>query len=98
MLTRFDEMVLGILTRLSTPYSDLTADEFCKTLRAPGALQERREMALMIISRELRRVYGRPAVVLIDEYDSPMHCAIENDFSSPVRSFLLLHCSCLMLF
>jgi hypothetical protein len=91
-------MILALLPTLTAPYSDIPEDEFCKSLCAPGALQRRRDSALMIISQELRRVYDRPVVVLIDDYDSPMHCAIEHGFSSDVRSFILLYCSYLMLF
>jgi hypothetical protein len=98
MLTCFDSMILALLPTLTAPYSDIPEDEFCKSLCAPGALQRRRDSALMIISQELRRVYDRPVVVLIDDYDSPMHCAIEHGFSSDVRSFILLYCSYLMLF
>ena len=98
MLASFDEMVLTIFKNLSAPYSDLTEDGFCETSHAPEALQARRGLALMIISWELQRVYDRPVVVLIDNYDLPMHCATEHDFSSNVCFFILHFCSYLMLF
>jgi hypothetical protein len=93
MLARFDQRILTILENLSEPYSELKEDTFCKKLRAPGALQTRRETALMTISWELQRAYKRPVVVLIDEYDTPMHWAMEYGFASEVRSFILLYCS-----
>jgi hypothetical protein len=67
MLKRFDARILGILSSLSTPYSDLIDNSFCAELRAPGALEARRSNALTIISLELERVYHMPVVVLIDE-------------------------------
>ena len=85
MLTSFDERIRVILGSLSSPYSDLVDDDFCMELRGPGAVQERRRFALKILSRELRRVYQMPVVVFIDEYDSPMHSAIEHSYSSSVR-------------
>ena len=98
MLIYFDAKVLEILGSLSNPYSDLMDNDFCTKLRGPGALQARRSNALKILSRELRRVYQKPVVVLVDEYDSPMHSAIEHGYAALVRSFILLYCSYLMLF
>lgn len=98
MLKRFDARILGILSSLSTPYSDLIDNSFCAELRAPGALEARRSNALTIISLELERVYHMPVVVLIDEYDTPMHSAIENNYSGLVRLFILFNRNCLMLF
>ena len=98
MLSYFDVKVLNILERLSNPYSDLMDNDFCTKLRGPGALQARRTDALNILSWELRRVYQKPVVVLVDEYDSPMHSAIEHGYAALVRSFILLYCSYLMLF
>jgi hypothetical protein len=90
MLIFFDAKVLNILGRLSNPYRDLVDNDFCTELRGPGALQARRTNALKILSRELRRVYQKPVVVLIDEYDSLMHSAIEHGYGPLVRSFILL--------
>jgi hypothetical protein len=98
MLSYFDTKVLNILERLSNPYSDLMDNDFCTKLREPGALQARRTNALNILSWELRRVYKKPVVVLVDEYDSPMHSAIEHGYAALVRSFILFYCSYLMLF
>jgi hypothetical protein len=91
MLSSFDEMVLEFLECSSNPYSDLTRDNFCTPLRAPGALQQMRTRALRFISRELQRVYTKGVVVLIDEYDLPMHSAIEHGYADLVCSFILLY-------
>ena len=98
MLSCFDENVLVLLESLSNPYSDLMHDNFCAQLRGHGGVQARRGFALKILSQELRRVYQKPVVVLIDEYDSPMHSAIEYGYAPLVRSFILHYCSHLMLF
>lgn len=82
-------MVREVIGGLSNPYSDLVDDKFCKELLGTGELELRREYALKIISRELQRFYGKEVVVLIDEYDSPMHSAIEHGYSSSVRSVIL---------
>ena len=97
MLVSFDAKVLELLGSLSNPYSDLMDNNFCTELRGHGALQDRRSNALKIVSRELRRVYLKPVVVLVDEYDSPMHSAIEHGYVAEVRSFILLHCGYLTL-
>ena len=98
MLILFDMMVLEIIRRLCNPYSDLVDDNFCKELLGPGALEARRRSALKILTRELQRVYQKRVVVLIDEYDSPMHSAIEHGYAVLVRSVILLYCSYLTLF
>lgn len=98
-MAAFDQKVLQILEDLSHPYSDLLQDTFCTNLRGPGALQERNRHALTIISEELERVYEKSVVVLIDDYDAPMHSALEHDYAVEVCcSFILLHCNYLMLF
>jgi hypothetical protein len=86
-------MVLRTIEDLSHPSSDLMQDTFCANLRGPGALEARRTHALTTISKELRRIHGKPVVVLIDEYDAPMHSALEHNYSSVVRSFILLYFS-----
>ena len=73
-------------------------NDFCAELREPEALQVMRRDALNILSWELQRVYQKPVVVLIDEYDSPMHSAIEHGYAALVRPFILLYGSNLVLF
>jgi len=94
MLDGFDMMVIGILRGLSNPYDGLMDKnflDFCKELRQPGAMQVWRKRVLEFVSQELRKVYRKPVVVLIDEYDSPMHSAIEHGYAALVRSFILLY-------
>ena len=93
MLISFDMMVLEIIESSCSPYSDLGGDNFCKELRGPGALAKRRSFALKILTRELERVYQKQVVVLIDEYDSPIHSSIEYGYATLVRSIILLYCS-----
>jgi hypothetical protein len=93
MLASFEVQIVNVLEKLTNPYTELMERDFCKELRRPGALQERKKNALMVISRELRRVYKKPVVVLIDEYDSPMHSAMEHGYAASVRPILLLYCS-----
>ncbi|KAM6493857.1 putative AAA-ATPase domain containing protein [Amanita muscaria] len=87
MLILFDAMVLEIIGSLCNPYSDLVDENFCKELRGPGALEPRRGNALKILTRELLRVYQKEVVVLIDEYDSPMHSAIEHGYAALANNF-----------
>jgi hypothetical protein len=47
-----------------------------------------RSKAFQTLSEKLRTAYGQRVIVLIDEYDSPMHVAIENDYANSVRSFI----------
>jgi hypothetical protein len=97
MLISYDKKVLETIGNLlSYPYSDLMDNDFCMELRGPGALQARRGNALKILSRELRRVYGKCVVVLIDDYDSPVQSAIEHGYAPQVRPFILLCCNYVM--
>jgi len=97
MLSYFDTKVLNILERLSNPYSDLMDNDFARNYVTWGlASEEDRCTKCPLV--ELRRVYQKPVVVLVDEYDSPMHSAIEHGYAALVRSFILLYCSYLMLF
>ena len=96
MLSSFDVMVREIIRSLCSQDSDLVDKNFCDNLRGP-ALEENRGNALNILSWELLRVYQREVVVLIDEYDSPMHSAMEHDYATMVCSVILLYCSYLTL-
>ncbi|KAF8909711.1 hypothetical protein CPB84DRAFT_1438611 [Gymnopilus junonius] len=87
MMISFDTIVLDLIGRLCTPYSDLVDENFCKELCVPGGLERRRRSALKIITRELQRVYQKDVVVLIDEYDSPMHSAIEHGYITLANDF-----------
>ncbi|KAF8326436.1 hypothetical protein F5887DRAFT_1084531 [Amanita rubescens] len=89
MLSSFDMMVREIIGSLCSPNSDLVDQNFCKELRGPGALEQRRGNALKILSRELLRVYQQDVVVLIDEYDLPMHSAIEHGYATMANHFFV---------
>ena len=90
MLSSFDVMVREIIRSLCSQNSDLVDKNFCENIRGP-ALEENRGNALNILSWELLRVYQREVVVLIDEYDSPMHSAIEHGYAAMVCSVILLY-------
>lgn len=97
MLSSFDMMVREIIGSLCSQNSDLLDQNFCDDLRGPRALEETRSVALTVISWELLRVYQQDVVVLIDEYDAPMHSAIEHGYATLVCSVILLYCSYLTL-
>jgi len=87
-------VVYEMLQALSNSYDGFMNKkflEFCKGLEQPGAMQCRRDMVLRAVSQELRIVYGKPVFVLVDEYDTPMHSAIEYDYATLVCSFILLY-------
>ena len=101
MLDRFDKMVIRQLRDLSNPYDGLMDKnflDFYEKLLRPSALASCRDEILATISQELRKVHQNPVVVLIDEYDSPMHSAIEYGYATLVRYFNLLYPSLLILF
>ncbi|KAF8809619.1 DUF1703-domain-containing protein [Phlegmacium glaucopus] len=90
MLSRFDMMVNQMLRGLSNPYDGLMDENFinfCKELRQPGVIQGCRDRVLETASQDLRKIYGKPVVVLIDEYDSPMHSAIEHGYAASASAF-----------
>ena len=87
MLILFDTIVLEVYA----VYSDLLDGNFCKQLREPGALKQWRDFVLNMITFELRNVFQKSVMVLIDEYDSPMHSAIEHGYVILVRSAILLY-------
>jgi Predicted AAA-ATPase len=93
-LDEFDLMVSRLLDDIS---DDLMNDQFCARLRGPEA-SKKRSQALAIITEQLAIAYEQRVVVLIDEYDAPMHSALEHDYTTAVRSFILLYCSYLKLF
>jgi Predicted AAA-ATPase len=90
MLTSFDDKVLRIVRSLANAHNPLMTTpfiHFLEELSQPGALEARRHGALEVISQNLRDVYEKRIIVLIDEYDSPMHSAIEHGYAPSVRSF-----------
>ena len=90
MLARFDMAVIEILEDLIRSSGGIMNESlvnFHTTLCQPGAMQGRRDRVLKTVSRYLQEIYEKPVVVLIDEYDSPMHSAIEHGYFLRVRSF-----------
>ncbi|KIM76603.1 hypothetical protein PILCRDRAFT_91525 [Piloderma croceum F 1598] len=71
-------------------------NDFCAELCEPGALQAMRSDALNIISWELRRVYQKPIVVLINKYDSLMHSAIDHGYAALANDFFAIVFSSLL--
>lgn len=45
------------------------------------------ERALLDLSSWLHRVHGQPVVILIDEYDEPIHAGHVNGYSKPILDF-----------
>jgi hypothetical protein len=91
MLTVFDEIILKeFYKRVSLFREDVVNKDhirFFETItNDPKSL---RSTALQILSDALHVAYKQRVVVLIDEYDTPIHSAIENDYADRVRFFVL---------
>ena len=93
LLTSFDQTIVQVLDMLSHPFNgiaDRNFIEWCRWLSKPQNLQDRRGRALQSISVALQIFYNQPVVVLIDEYDSPMHTAIENGYAPLVLLLVII--------
>ena len=87
LLASFDKMIIQLLDRLSHPLKGIVDSSFvdwCRWLADPRVLRDRRERALQDITESLQMLYNQRVVILIDEYDSPMHAAIENGYAQMV--------------
>ena len=62
------------------------AEDFSKILHRQAS-QAQCEIGLKTLSRHLRHHHGMPAMILLDEYDTPLHTAYENDYYEPAVSF-----------
>jgi hypothetical protein len=95
MLANFDQAIILILDELMNPFDGITDKAFISFFKNNDSnfLRTRRGIMLRLISEMLRRLYGKPVVVLIDEYDSPMHSAIAHGYAVEVRYCVLL-CWC----
>ncbi|KAM6503872.1 AAA-ATPase-like domain containing protein [Amanita muscaria] len=84
MQTSFDAIVIRILKDLSNP-TDGVPDQsfllFCDKLYHEQVLLHPRGTVLQVISQILQKVFMKPVVVLIDEYDTPIHSAIEHNYA-----------------
>ncbi|CAN2043596.1 AAA ATPase-like domain-containing protein, nuclease domain-containing [Candidatus Magnetomoraceae bacterium gMMP-1] len=59
-----------------------------KSIINGNASQRIYENSLLILSKELHRCHGAPVVILIDEYDTPLHSAYINNYYDEVISFI----------
>jgi hypothetical protein len=87
MLTSFDELIREQFLKL---VRDGIIDEGHIKLYQPITQEPLnwRRIALKILSEALQIAYKQSVVVLIDEYDTPMHSAIENGYADLVRVFV----------
>jgi len=93
MLAVFDEKILQLLYNLSDKFF-LSGNQgyiawLQECIKGAQSLGRQRRTALQYISQVLCEVYEKPVVVLIDEYDSPMHSAIEHNFATEVLFFYI---------
>jgi hypothetical protein len=103
MLRRFRSSLLDSLcfcrdqlnaeTRTAYPalYSDL-----CQIIDQQGTWSKKLGLAPRRISEALDIIYGRPAIVLIDEYDAPLDHALQNGYLSEASNFCAVMFSSLL--
>jgi len=87
-------MVVKIASRLANARNGLLADrfnDFLKDYRAPVDKDIKQLGALEDMSQILYEYYNKRIIVLIDEYDTPMHSAIQHDYAERVCFILLLY-------
>lgn len=53
-----------------------------------SATYSRYTSSLLFLSKLLQRVHNKNVIVLIDEYDAPIHAAYTNDFYDPMVEFM----------
>jgi len=90
MLKSFDRVLYKELRKRAGLFRDSTLDPLYTRWYELVSKDPKpqRETAFKTLSEALRVAYNRRVVVLIDEYDSPMHCAIENGYADLVWSFV----------
>jgi Predicted AAA-ATPase len=96
LLTSFDSMIAQTIQILTNPFDGIVDPAFidwCRQLSDPQTLHITRSRALLLISVALQKLYNQAVVILIDEYDSPMHIAIENGYAPLVPCSLLFRFS-----
>jgi hypothetical protein len=59
----------------------------CQMIDEQGNWSEKLELAPCRISEALDIIYGRPAIVLIDESDAPLDHALQNGYLSEASDF-----------
>lgn len=86
MMASFDELILQELNARGDLFRDgildLRYQEWYQDVTKNPALL--RENFFQMLSEALQAAYDQPVFVLIDEYDTPMHCAIENGYARTV--------------
>jgi hypothetical protein len=65
----------------------LDSSYFCQLIDKQGDWQRELEFAPFQISETLHMLYGRPAIVLIDEYDAPLNDALQYKYMSEASKF-----------
>lgn len=80
MLASFDAVIRQTLYDIS----HLVDDTFREAVLERGGLERDRVIILQLISKALHKFCNKRVVVLIDEYDSPMHSAIEHGYAQEV--------------
>ncbi len=73
---------------LESPSVDSTDRQMLRELKEFGSSQEQLESSLTTLCRALHAHYGKPVVLLIDEYDVPLARAQENGYYKEMVSFL----------
>ena len=93
LLASFDKMIVKMVGKLLNPYngiSDRIFVDWCRSSFDPQNLPNNRDAALEILSTALWTIYDQHVIVLIDEYDSPMHCAINYGYATKVPAFVTI--------
>jgi hypothetical protein len=90
MLISFDEMIREEFFKRTALFRDGIVDEaYIEMYRhITHEPHNWRRIALRILSEALQIAYKQSVVVLIDEYDAPMHSAMENGYADLVRVFV----------
>lgn len=89
-LTLFQGMITDIWPTFETMITHLTDVEqqrFKRIFEYPPD-QEILMQAISLLCRQLFKTTGRRVMLLIDEYDSPIHDAIENDYYDKAVNFM----------
>ncbi len=71
----------------SIPAQDDDSEYYNKISTATGTIQEY-SLSLQRLSKYLHSAYGSPPVILLDEYDTPIHAAWQYDYYDEMISFM----------
>ena len=67
---------------------DIDIKEKLEALKKGGVGDKGLAGSLQLLSRALRAYWGKPAILLIDEYDVPVSCAEQNGYYKEMVSFM----------